>query len=391
MTFRILFVDDEPLVLDGLKRMLHPQRREWTMQFAHGGAAALELLAADPYDVILTDMRMPGMDGAALLTEVARRYPATIRIVLSGQTDETAALRTMPVAHQFLMKPCDVATLRDVIGRTVGLRDLLADPVLREIAGEIDVLPPLPATYLILNRLLGSSSASVSEISEVVCRDPGLSSKLLQVVNSSFFGQRREVSSVAQACTLLGTGLIRNIVLARELFTGGVWNRCPAGVIEAECEHAIAVAGLARAMQVDTAQAEAAVAAGLLHDVGKLILISRQTDAALADLQRSSRERKPLFELERERIGVSHAEVGAYLLGLWGLPHGVVEAVAYHHEPLRIRATGSRVSAAVHVADALVHQSRRGIDLPIDAECLQMIGGPAELERLLPLAAGVAA
>ena len=367
MTYRVLFVDDEPRVLDGLRRMLHGQRREWTMAFAPGGTAALELLEADPYDVILTDMRMPGMDGAALLTEVARRYPATTRIVLSGQTDDAAALRAVPVAHQFLMKPCDVDTLREVIARTRELQELLADPGLRQVAGTVDTLPPVPSTYLALGRALGSTSVSVGEIAEVVGRDPALASKLLQVVNSSFFGQRREIASVVQACTLLGTGLIRSIVLARELYSDGVWTRCPPDLVERECEHAIAVAGLARAMQTEGGRAEMAVAAGLLHDVGKLILLSRQAEPAMVD---------------------RHAEVGAYMLGLWGLPHGVIEAVAYHHAPERVASSGSHVAAAVHVADALVHQMRGEQGVAPDDRCVELLGGHAELERFAALASG---
>lgn len=384
MSFRILFVDDEPLVLEGLRRMLKAQRRDWTMEFALGGEAALKQLEAEPFDVILTDMRMPGIDGAALLGEVARRSPATIRIVLSGQTDDASALRAMPVAHQFLMKPCDVETLRGVIERSLHLRDLLANPRLREIAGEIETLPPVPGTYLALSRLLGSNSASVGEISDVISRDPALTSKLLQVVNSSFFGQRREVASVVQACTLLGTGLIRSIVLARELFTGGVWKGCDAGYVERECEHAIAVAGLARAMQTDGSLAEGAVAAGLLHDVGKLILLTRGGAPEIAGEGGAA----PAWEVERERLGVSHAEVGAYLLGLWGLPHAVVEAVAYHHSPERIAESRSPVAAAVHLADSLIRQGASGEWTPNEV-CVELIGGPTVLERVVPMASGV--
>ncbi len=389
--FRILFVDDEARVLDGLRRMLHSQRHAWTMHFALGGSEALEVLAEHPVDVILTDMRMPVMDGAALLAEVARRFPATIRMVLSGQTDEAAALRAMPVAHQFLMKPCDLETLRVVISQAIRLRDLLAEPVLREVAGEIDVLPPVPSTYFALGSALGNSASSISEIAAIIGRDPALTSKLLQVVNSSFFGQRREVSSVAQACTLLGTGLIRNIVMAQELFAGGVWGQCPTALVEEECQHALAVAGIARVMQYGGPMPDVAVAAGLLHDVGKLVLLSRQFEGTMGDRQQVLTEGRPGYEVERARLGVSHAEIGAYLLGLWGLPLEVVEAVAYHHAPGLMTPGCSPVTAAVHVAEALVPLARGDLAVPMDAACVELIGGAAELERLLPLAEGALA
>jgi putative nucleotidyltransferase with HDIG domain len=388
---RILFVDDEPRVLDGLRRMLHGQRESWDMEFAPGGAAALAQLDATPFDVLVTDMRMPGMDGAALLAEVAQRWPATIRIVLSGQTDDASALRAMPFAHQYLMKPCEVATLRDVIDRTTGLRDLLAHPVLRDIAGGLESLPPVPGAYLALGKALGSSLTSIDDIAAIIERDQALTAKLLQLVNSSFFGQRREVSSVRQACALLGTGLIRNLALGHEVFAGSTWPPSSAVSLEDECNHAVSVAGVARAMQQDTADGEAAVAAGLLHDVGKLVLNTRAAAAGLEDRRLSRAEGRPLFEIEQARLGVSHAEVGAYLLGLWGLPHVVVEAVAHHHVPARLKGTPSRVLAAVHVADGLIREAQGQGGPELDPGCVNLVGGPEALERWRDLASGVAA
>lgn len=378
---RILFVDDELRVLEGLRRMLHGLRGTWEMEFALSGGAALECLGASSFDVLVTDMRMPGMDGAALLAEVARRWPATIRVVLSGQTDDEAALRAMPFAHQYLMKPCDVTTLRRVIDRTTGLRDLLAHPVLRDIAGGIESLPPVPGAYLALGNALGSNVTSIDDIATIVERDPALTAKLLQLVNSSFFGQRREVSSVRQACALLGTGLIRNLVLGHEVFSGGTWPPSNAVSLEDECNHAVAVAGVARAMQTSAADGDAAVAAGLLHDVGKLILNTRAAAAGLEDRRLSRAEGRPLFEVEQSRLGVSHAEVGAYLLGLWGLPHVVVEAVAHHHLPARLGGVPSRVLAAVHVADVLVHEAQGDGGPGLDPACVEVIGGSESLDR----------
>jgi len=386
MTRRVLFVDDEPRILEGLRRLLRPLRDQWDMVFAEGGAPALAELTAAPVDVVVSDMRMPGMDGGQLLEQVAALSPATIRIVLSGQTDDQAASRIVPVAHQFLMKPCDPETLRDVIERACALRDLLGDPILRETVGAIESLPPVPGVYLALGRALSNPESSLDDIAGVVERDAALTAKVLQLVNSSFFGQRREVSSVRQACALLGTGLIRSLGLAHEVFAPGSW-RVEGLSLEREQAHAVRVAALARAMLPDPVAGEAAVAAGLMHDLGKLILASRAPAAFARHVAQSREQSRPLYRLELDHCGVSHAEVGACLLGLWGLPHEVVEAVAHHHLPGRVPAGDHRVLAAVHLADALVRQAQGDPAGEVHPESVALLGGPERLDDWRALAA----
>lgn len=117
MKIKILFVDDEPMVLQGLQRVLRPLRNEWETAFANSGQEALEKLSQEPFDVIVTDMRMPGMDGGQLLTRVKERYPHMVRIILSGQADKTMVMKSVKPAHQYLAKPCDDATLRASLQR----------------------------------------------------------------------------------------------------------------------------------------------------------------------------------------------------------------------------------------------------------------------------------
>ncbi len=375
---RVLFVDDESKILDGLRRMLHAMRRSWETRFAIGGQAALEELAEWQPDVVVTDMRMPGIDGAALLEQVARRWPAVIRMVLSGQTDDEAAARAIPVAHQFIMKPCAGPVLCSIIDRACSLRDLLGSSSLREMVGTVDTLPPAPGTYVALGIALRSASTSVDDIAAVIQRDAALTAKLLQLVNSAFFGPPREVSSISQAVALLGAGRIRSLALAHEIFGGGhVAGRGLA--LEQEQEHALAVAALAQEMVETRAEVDAVLTAGLLHDVGKLILAGRPGGEFQADLERSRREQRPLHSIEREVRGVTHAEVGAYLLGLWGLPHVVVEAVAHHHTSEQLPEEGRRIAAATQVADALVNEARGGAPLCIAPELLDTLGGPDRL------------
>ena len=381
---RILFVDDEPRILDGLRRMLHDERAHWDLRFATSGTAALAELAREPADVVVTDMRMPGMDGAELLARVATVAPDAIRIVLSGQTDDVASTRTVPVAHQFLTKPCQAQVLREVVERACALRELLSSPGLRRLIGTVDTLPSVPAIWHALGRALADPGSSVGQIAEIIEQDAGLSARVLHLVNSAFFGQRRQVTSVAQATSLLGTGLIRSLALAQHVFSTGFGATGAGCTVEGEQAHGLAVARLARVLPDDAALAETAFAAGLLHDVGKLILATRLPQAFADDLRQSRALQVPLHDIELRRAGVTHAEVGAYLLGLWGLPHPVLEAVAHHHRPGRVVPGDRRVVLAVHVADALVHEREEGpgrAAARLDLEVLSLAGWSRRLDE----------
>ncbi len=140
----LLFVDDEPRVLQGLQRQLHGMRHEWDMHFVENGAAALEYMAREPVEVIVSDMLMPGMDGAQLLGEVLLRHPHTVRLVLSGHADREAVLRLIGPAHQYLSKPCNAEELRAAIARALALRDLLANDQLKQLASKVKSLLSTP-------------------------------------------------------------------------------------------------------------------------------------------------------------------------------------------------------------------------------------------------------
>jgi len=351
---RILFVDDEPHVLEGLQRMLRPQRQRWEMAFAPSGKAALELLETRPFDVIVSDMRMPEMDGPALLTHVRDRFPGVVRIVLSGHTSLASALRAVPVAHQFLLKPCDPVLLRATVDRACDLKHLLGSEVILQTVGAMRDLPALPRTYAALVQALADPDIGLEYVGRIVEQDISLAARVLQLVNSALFGLQQRVSTVRTAVSYLGTDIIRNLVLSVEAFRAfdGV---APVGGYSLEDIHAHAhlTARIACRLPTDKAVKESVSAAALLHDVGKLVLMSRlpQETARVAELARE--HGRPLHEAEREVIGVSHAEIGAYLLGLWGLPLPVVEAVAYHHNPSQVPHQVFDCLAAVHVADAL--------------------------------------
>ncbi|OGV72435.1 MAG: hypothetical protein A3K19_31195 [Lentisphaerae bacterium RIFOXYB12_FULL_65_16] len=349
---RILFVDDETRILDGLRRMLRSMRNEWEMVFASSGEVAMAELAAAPFDVIVTDMRMPGMDGAALLQLAQKKHPDVVRIVLSGYSEMEAALRAVPVAHQFLSKPCSSDVVREVVDRACGLRELLTGAQLCHTIGGMTSLPSLPKAYSALAAALANPDTSVRDIATLVERDIGLSAKMLQLVNSSFFGLPHRVANVQSAITYLGVTMVRNLALSAEVF-GALQPKGSAALADALYEHATLAGGIARRLAPDKQQSEDAFMAGVLHDAGKLVLASRLPDAFAAAMTVARDKHCPLHVAELELLGTTHAEVGAYLLGLWGLPYPIIEAVAHHHAPLRVKPMRFDVLGAVHVANVL--------------------------------------
>lgn len=354
---RILFVDDESRILDGLGDLLRRRRQEWEMAFAASGEAALAELDSGPYDAVVTDMRMPGMDGASLLAAVQQRYPDAIRIVLSGQTDLKAAIRAVPVAHRFLVKPCDGEELQNVLVRSLALRELLGDEEIRAFVTETARLPSIPQTYVMLTEALRRDpDVGIDQVATIVGSDMAMCAKVLQLVNSSFFALARRVTSIREAVAYLGLDVIRMLVLSADVFLA--LERTPSipGLdIEALQRHGLLTGRLASQLVEGQQLADDALLAGVLHDVGKVILAVQRPDRVGAMLAEARERGEPLHLVERRAGAVTHAEVGAYLLGLWGLPHAIVEAVAHHHSPERVEQNGLDPLAAVHIANLLVH------------------------------------
>jgi putative nucleotidyltransferase with HDIG domain len=375
---RILFVDDEINILDALKRMLRPMRSEWEMSFAPGGEAALPMLAAASFDVIVTDMRMPGLDGAALLEIVREKYPNMLRIVLSGYTEMQASLRAVPVAHQFLAKPCDPQMLRAGIARATSLGEVLDSKMLTSLVGSLRDLPSVPRVLMELKQALGQPNTTIDQISEIVERDVAITAKILQLVNSAFFGLVREVTDVKSAVGCLGMSLLHNLVVTLEVFRSLTPNSSVSEeFLEEFHAHAQLTARIAGAISREVGLHPAVVLAALLHDIGKLVIAERTPAHFIRALTQSQNDRLPLYQVEEKLIQVSHAEVGAYLLSLWGLPCTVVEGVAHHHHPGRVRSSGIDLLAVVYVANICAHEltpNNRDAHGDIDMDYLRQAG-----------------
>lgn len=361
---RILFVDDESMVLDMLRMAVRVMKQTWEPAFASSGQEAIELLAKQPHDVVMSDLRMPGMSGAQLLNEVMKRYPATVRIVLSGFAELEMVMRCVGSTHQFLTKPVDMAALIALLQRVANLRQRLHSAEIRELVGGKESLPSIPEVYFEILDALAEPDCPVERIGQIVASDPGLTTKLLQLVNSAFFGFAHEVSNAEEATLLLGTGTIRSLALTLHLFSAFKTPAVEGCSLEQIWTHSLRVARLARRIATiegaDEGVTEQAFTAGLLHDVGKLVLAERKAAPYLELVARARKENRPLMAVESEALPATHAEVGAYLVDLWGLPVPLVEAVNWHHTPGAANSKGFDALTAVHVANVLEQNSLIG-------------------------------
>jgi HD-like signal output (HDOD) protein len=350
----VLFVDDEPQVLEGLRLRLQPLQAKWHMTFVDSGADALSRFEQTPHDVIVSDISMPGMDGAQLLHAISERWPATIRIALSGMSDGEQKLRLLPLAHQYLSKPCRPEQLEAAVARSLQLREELTHPSVLGIVGRIRQLPAQPQVFSRLQVAMARPEATARDVARVIAHDTALTVKVLQIANSAFFRRARRISNIEQAVLYLGFQTVRNLVMCAEVFARWPGRMRHAAVdLEDLQMHAQRTAAVAQAITAGTQHADDTVLAALLHDIGYWILIQECPRELEQAIEFALAAAVPLPQAEYEILGASHAEIGAYLLAIWGLPYAVVEAVAHHHRPTRVKSAGLDPLAALAVATAL--------------------------------------
>jgi HD-like signal output (HDOD) protein/ActR/RegA family two-component response regulator len=367
---RILFVDDESAVLAGLQNLLYKDRKRWDLVFALGGEAALREVRSAPFDVVISDMRMPGMDGAEVLQAVKDESPATVRIMLSGYADGDAVKRALPVLHQFLTKPCDIKTLRGAIERCLDHLDVERDIKLRGLVEGIERLPTPPDIYFELTRRLQSPTTSIASVADVVARDPALTAKLLQLVNSAYFSNGSKTMSIRQAVSQLGIDRLRSLALTA-VFSESTGLEEGRGLSLKDMQRdALRVANAARDLATPAEQDDA-FAAALLHDIGYLVLARHPAVDFAQFCTRVQRGESPL-DVERQLFGVTHADVGARLLAVWGVPTATIDAVQFHHDPGSAPEVYRRLASIVHVADAVTTHSP--VSVPLNRESLEAAG-----------------
>jgi HD-like signal output (HDOD) protein/CheY-like chemotaxis protein len=351
---RILFVDDDLLVLRGLQRALHAKRSEWDMVFVESGAKGLEEMSLKAFDVVVSDMRMPQMNGAEFLNAVKDRHPRTVRLVLSGHADKELILQCVGAAHQFLSKPCEPELLQTAISRVFESRPGIEPAHLKALLSHLPEMPTLPQRFRELQARLEDPDACLVDVANIIEADPGMSAKLLKLANSAFFGLRRQVASVEDALMHLGVEIVKSLLLL-----DGFLNQASPMLPEAIqlprlAERSLSIGRLSRlvAMEEGCGAPDDAFTAGLLHKMGVVVLAGAFPARYEAEVLQPLADGKGLLsERELQAFGVDHAAVGGYLMALWGLPRTLVDGVALHLRP-SLGPPLPSAATAVHLACA---------------------------------------
>ncbi len=334
---KILFVDNDKNAIDKLEKQLYSMRVVWDMVFVSSGKEALKLMESASYDVVVSDMHMAEMDGVEFFDIVMEMYPGTVRIMHSENSNSEMAKDSARCTHQFLLKPCAPETMKYAIERTCKLQNLIKSKQLKKMITGINNLPSLPELYVLITKEMQSPDPSLAEVGSLISQDISLSAKIIQVVNSAYFSLPVRIVDPKQAAIYLGSEVVKAIVLTNHIFSSfadeietlgfnitQMWNHSMmVGVVSGE---------IARAEQAESGEVEEAIIAGVLHDIGKLILL-KLPDKYKEIMNFVEYTGSDIVDAEYAVMKTSHAELGAYLLGLWGIPDSIVEIVAFHHEP----------------------------------------------------------
>ncbi len=352
---RIAFVDDEPNILTALRRSMLAMLDEWEMSFFRSGVELLDRMSTEKFDIVVSDMRMPEMDGAALLNQVSHRHPETVRVILSGYADKESIFQTIGPAHIYLAKPCDPQMLLQAINSRVMLRDLMTGHEMRKLLGGMSSLPSAPALFSRLVAELRSPRASAAAVADIIGRDVAMTAELLKLTNSSYFAVNAKITSPLQAVRVLGLELVQTLALQIGIFHQFQGSAEMSKQIEALNDYSFALGSIAERLALDAGNpaevAKASCCAALLSSIGSLILLKERTAeyrAMFAELAPG----EPLIVAERRRFGAGHGLLGAYLLSLWGFADPIVEAVAFAAEPSRCLNRANPILTALHLAAA---------------------------------------
>jgi putative nucleotidyltransferase with HDIG domain len=344
------------------------------------------LLSQKQFDSIITDINVAGMDGFQFLNIVSQMNPGVVRFAFSDNTASHQSIRSTNLVHQMIPRAGNAETLFSTVERVCCLRDRLLDPQLRNIITSIKTLPSVPLLYNRLVRELDSENASSQAIGDIISQDAAMTSKILQLVNSAFFGLPDNVSSPQRAVSLLGFNTIKALVLGIHIFAQyqGQSNRLIS--IEKMWKHSLAVSNLgykiARQIGLKPNEQEDTRIAGVLHDTGKLLFFNIP-----GFFQKVVPGKNGIMTIESEYqvLKTSHEEMGAYLLGMWGLPNVILEAVAFHHQPARVVSSKPEIITALHVANGLVTMCDRELEpdyaVYLDIPYLEKMGLTKNLDQ----------
>jgi len=348
---KILFVDDEDQILKSLRRIFF--KSEYNCFFASSGKKALVYLKEYNMDLIISDIRMPVMNGFELLEKVKKHYPNVIRMVLSGYSDHSDVITAIEknLAKVYLYKPWDNKELRYIISSVFELEDTIQDKGLFELFNNLESLPTVPQLYKKINEML-ENNESIDKIRLEIEKDQSLASMILKVANSAFYAAK--TGSIKQAILYIGLINVKNIVISNTIF-----NNMDISDIEKLWKHAALtnkMAGFIYSKVLLKKLPPEYSAAGLLHDIGRVVImnyfeehhkkIDILNNGNIVDVDRR-------LNYEKKLLGFNHEMIGGYLLNWWEIPLPIVETALYHHEPLNNRIINKEIVKVIYLANIL--------------------------------------
>lgn len=326
---RVMFIDDEPNVLSGLRRMLRGQRGDWDMQFANSGLEGLALMAEQPVDVLICDMRMPGMDGVQVMAVARERFPSMARIILTGQTDRESVIAALGLTQRFLLKPCRPADLVAAIEQVLEVRKAVSAEQIQAFLGSAHSLPRPPAVYTQIVDMASRPDCDVDDLVEIIEHDIATATEVLKLVNSGVFCTPNPVDTLAGAVVLLGFDAIQALALASSALRSPV--PTPKSFdLDALAHYSMVSATICRRIATaegsDRNGVSAAFLAGLLHNVGLLVQVGANPDG-WERVREAAVGPEEQAKAEIEAFGCTATQASAYLLGLWGFAEPIVHTV----------------------------------------------------------------
>jgi len=352
---KILFVDSEINVLNGIKRILHKNRNIWEMFFAVSVKEANQKMKKHSIDVVVAEFKITAEDGEPFLMKVKSDLPLAIRIVYSDEISKDKLYDALFYAHYFLQKPFKPKELKERIESGIKIKSGITDNIaLQKIVSSVTKLPSLPKIFFEINEVIKKDDFSLKQVSDLIEKDVAMSARVIQIVNSGFFGINKEITSIFEALKLIGIETVRSLVLTVNVFEVFRGNRLLEKYLSQIMNHSFLVAHGAKKyiehFTDETNLSEFAFIAGLFHDIGKLIFFSSEElrKKLLENFQLIKSNR---LEEETEIFGVTHPELGAYLLSLWGMGNDIVEAVAYSHNPDKIDSKKNPLVLAVYLSN----------------------------------------
>lgn len=355
----IVFVNSDPSIFSRFEGLVKEFNADWGVTFCSNKQAGLQMCMDKQDAVLVCDSREQRFDVFDFFAELKSLTPSTTRVVLSNKDKEKRFLNSLNLVHSILPDTISSADLENRLNRTITVGEVLKADSLVELLNGTDVVPSVPSLYLELMDLINSEDTSIPEIGTLVAKDVGMTVKLLQVVNSSFFGLRREILTAEDAAVILGVEAIKAMVLSQQAFQAFSSKNIAVDYVNSLWQHSVTTASFARCIarleKADKRTVDIAFTAGMLHDVGKLVLMDllpEQYEQYLIALKKDSLD---VNVIERMIFGATHAEVGAFLLRKWGLSDEIVEPVMFHHDPTAIRSTFGALTA-VYVADCLAFE-----------------------------------